>query len=179
MPVSGVDPGGGGQFCVLFGRCSPTVKELGFLVTKPLTNFKKAIEKLDEHFNGKKFHRAAVEAAMAFMNVQNNKALSIYQQLSVQRRESITQNRLKLRSIEETEIFCGKQGIALRGHRDDHTCVDLDPLANHGNFMALLQFQIQAGDKVLSEHLQTAGGNAVYTSKTIQNETIAIYYVGI
>ena len=48
---------------------------------------------------------------------------------------------------------CGKQGIALRGHRDDHTCVDLDPLANHGNFMALLQFQIQAGDKVLSEHV--------------------------
>ena len=26
---------------------------------------------------------------------------------------------------------------------------------------------------VLSEHLQTAGGNAVYTSKTIQNEIIA------
>ena len=27
---------------------------------------------------------------------------------------------------------------------------------------------------VLSEHLQTAGGNAVYTSKTIQNDIIAI-----
>ena len=65
-------------------------------------------------------------------------------------------------------------GISLRGHRDDHTCVDADPLANHGNFLALLQFHIQAGDKILSEHLQTAASNAVYTSKTIQNEIIAI-----
>ena len=78
-----------------------------------------------------------------------------------------------MRSIIETIIF-GRQGIPLRGNRDDHTCVDSDPLANHGNFMALLQFRIQAGDTVLSEHLQSAGGNAVYTSKIIQNEIIAI-----
>ena len=89
-------------------------------------------------------------------------------------RTAIAQNRLKLRSIVETIIFCGRQGISLRGHQDDHTCVDADPLANHGNFLALLQFRIQAGDKVLSEYLQTAASNAVYTSKTIQNEIIAI-----
>lgn len=79
-----------------------------------------------------------------------------------------------MRSIVETIIFCGQQGIPLRGHRDDHTCMDTDPFANHGNFLALLQFRIQAGDVALSEHLQTAAGNAVYTSKTIQNEIIAI-----
>ena len=166
--------GGFCKFCVLFARCTPTVKELGVLVTKPLTNFKKAVEKLDEHFHGKKFHKVAVEAAMAFMQVQNNRVLAINQQLSIQRRETVAQNRLRLRSIVETIIFCGRQGIPLRGHRDDHTCMDVDPLANHGNFMALLQFRIHAGDTVLSKHLRTAGGNAVYTSKTIQNEIIAI-----
>ena len=62
----------------------------------------------------------------------------------------------------------------MRGRRDDHTCMDADPLANHRNFLALLQFRIQAGDTVLSEHLQTAASNAVYTSKTIQNEITAI-----
>ena len=46
-----------------------------------------------------------------------------------------------------------------------------DPLAN---FLALLQFHIQAGDTVLSEHLQTAASNALYTSKMIQNEIIAM-----
>lgn len=150
------------------------MKELGVFVTRPFINFKKAVEKLDDHFHRKKFHKLAVEAAVTFMQIQSKRMLSIDQQLSIQRRTTVARNRLKLRSIIETIIFCGRQGIPLRGHRDDHTCVDSDPLANHGNFMALLQFRIQAGDTVLSEHLQTAGGNAVYTSKTIQNEIIAI-----
>jgi len=45
---------------------------------------------------------------------------------------------------------------------------------NHGNFQALLQFRIDAGDQVLKDHLKTAGGNAIYTSKEAQNEMIAI-----
>ena len=40
--------------------------------------------------------------------------------------------------------------------------------------MALLQFCVQSGDKVLSDHLKSASGNATYTSKTIQNELIEI-----
>ena len=67
---------------MLFGKCGPTVKELGVLVNKPLTNFKEGTEKLDEHFYGKLFHKSAVEAAMTFIKVQKNKALSIDQQLS-------------------------------------------------------------------------------------------------
>ena len=60
------------------------------------------------------------------------------------------------------------------GHRDDRPSVEEDPARNHGNFLALLQFCVQSGDKVLSEHLKSAGGNATYTSKTIQNELIEI-----
>ena len=52
---------GGGfcLFCVLFGQCEPSVKELGVLVNRPLPNFKNAIEKLTEHFvsKGRKSHR--------------------------------------------------------------------------------------------------------------------------
>ena len=46
------EDGGYCKFCVLFGRCGPTVKELGVLVNKPLTNLKKGSEKLGEHFFG-------------------------------------------------------------------------------------------------------------------------------
>ena len=46
--------GGFCKFCVLFAKCTSTMKELGIFVTKPFTNFKKAAEKLDEHFHGKK-----------------------------------------------------------------------------------------------------------------------------
>jgi len=44
-----------------------------------------------------------------------------------------------------------------------------------GNFHALLQFRIDAGDSVLKQHLQTASKNAAkYTSKTIQNDMINV-----
>ena len=44
----------------------------------------------------------------------------------------------------------------------------------HGNFLALLKFRIQAGDTMLQDHLLNSAGNALYTSKTIQNELITI-----
>ena len=80
-----------------------------------------------------------------------------------------------LRSIAATVIFCGRQAIALRGHRNDWTTIDSKSDENHsGNFHALLQFCIDAGDYTLKHHLQTAGHNAMYTSKGIQNDIINI-----
>ena len=38
----------------------------------------------------------------------------------------------------------------------------------------MLQFRAQAGDQILKEHLKTAAGNALYTSKTVQNQMITI-----
>ena len=55
-------------------------------------------------------------------------------------------NRCKLRSIIETILFCGRQGITLREHRDDSLAVSENPESNHGN---LLHFRAQAGDLVL------------------------------
>ncbi|KAL5470805.1 hypothetical protein EMCRGX_G028829 [Ephydatia muelleri] len=78
------------------------------------------------------------------------------------------------RSIVETVIFCGLQGIAFRGHQDNCPDVQDDPNGNHGNFLALLNFCIQAGDRVLEEHLKNSASNALYTSKTVQNELIVI-----
>ncbi len=164
--------GGYCKYCVLFATSGPN--ELGVLVNKPLTNFKKAIEKLNNHFFTKRFHRVAVQVAMLFQKVQLNQITSINQQISTLRQERVKQNRLKLRSIVETVVFCGRQGIALRGHRDDHSQVKSTPLSNHGNFLALLQFRIQAGDQVLQNHFKCAAKNALYTSKTIQNEIISI-----
>lgn len=37
-----------------------------------------------------------------------------------------------------------------------------------------MQFQVQVGDQVLKDHLKTTAGNALYTSKTIQNQMITI-----
>jgi len=46
--------------------------------------------------------------------------------------------------------------------------------SHSGNFHALLQFRIDAGDSVLKQHLQTMSKNAKYTSKAIQNDMINV-----
>ena len=74
-------------------------------------------------------------------------------QLNTANSKTAAENRLKLRSIAETVIFCGRQGLAFRGHHDDRPSVEENPNNNHGNFLGLLKFRVQAGDKVLSNHL--------------------------
>ena len=176
---------GGGycKYCVLFGQAPYSVPNFkATLVTLPLTNLKKATEKLREHFYGshgstpRKYHLQAVEKAESFKDVMENKLLSIDLQLSSIRAEIVSQNRKKIKCMAETVIFCGRQGIALRGHRDDWKHVKDAPDENPGNFLALLQFRIQSGDAILAEHLHSAHEhrNALYTSKTIQNELINI-----
>ncbi|GBL87852.1 repressor of the inhibitor of the protein kinase, partial [Araneus ventricosus] len=83
------------------------------------------------------------------------------------------ENRERLKPIIKTIILCGKQGLALRGHRD-HGPIDLDnlPSKNEGNFRAILIFAVQSGDKSLEDHLRTAKKNALYTSFVIQNEIL-------
>jgi len=44
--------------------------------------------------------------------------------------------------------------------------------AAEGNLRSLLAFRVDAEDDVLKLHLATAGKNAIYTSKTTQNELI-------
>ena len=169
--------GGFCKFCVLFAEPSPTVKVFGIIINKPLTNFKKASERLNDHFGSAKFHKAAVEKARLFTKVRNDCSLSIANQLSTLREQRVAENQLKLQSIIETIILCGRQGLALRGHRDDKIVShhdDTESALNHGNFLALLEFRVLSGDKILENHLKSAKGNALYTSKVIQNELITI-----
>ena len=68
-------------------------------------------------------------------------------------------------------VLCGRQNISFCGHRDDSKHLNEDR-HNFGNFQALLDFRIDAGDKVLKHHFETSPRNATYRSKTIQNELI-------
>ena len=181
LVYSNNEGGGYCKYCVLFGQAPCSVPNFkATLVTLPLTNLKKATEKLREHFYGtggntpRKYHLKAVEKAESFKSVMENELLSIDQQLSSIRAEIVSKNRKKMKCMAETVIFCGRQGIALRGHRDDWKHVKDAPDENPGNFLALLQFRVQSGDTILAEHLQSAHRNALYTSKTIQNEVIDI-----
>ena len=70
-------------------------------------------------------------------------------------------------------MLCGKQGIALRGHRDDNIKWDEEETNNEGNFIELVRLRAET-DQVLAEHLAKSPKNARYTSKTIQNELVHV-----
>lgn len=92
--------------------------------------------------------------------------------------ETIATNRQVLLSIVKIIILCGRHNIALRGHRDSMLDIERDAyvghVASHGNFWALFNFRVDAGDAVLAKHLESARRNATYTSSDIQNQLIGV-----
>ena len=69
----------------------------------------------------------------------------------------------------------GRQNIPLRGHRDDGPLLvdDENSISNNeGNFRELLRYRIEAGDKILENHLKTTHSKATYISSNVQNQMI-------
>ena len=90
--------------------------------------------------------------------------------LNKELQERVSRNTTVVKSLFECVCFCAKQGLSFRGHRDDYTATEYD---NKGNFFELVQFRAKT-DEVLRTHLETAPRNALYTSKTIQNQMISV-----
>ena len=68
-----------------------------------------------------------------------------------QHRSSVIEINQKLVSIVKCIVFCGRQNIPLRGHRDDDKWLVLPEI----NFQSLIDFCIESGDKILKEHFET------------------------
>lgn len=167
--------------CALFASESVAndrgkVTGLGQLVQTPLRSYRCLTGKdssLDNHLNTQYHKTSQVRAdnLLAAARTQNNIACH----LDSQHKQTVNEQRERLVPIVKTVILCGQMGIAYRGHRDDGLLdTDETTVPVEGNFRALLKFRIDAGDKALESHLHTAGRNATYISKTIQNELINI-----
>ena len=102
--------------CILFGVGREGI-DLGVLVSRPLTNFKKALEELKAH-DTKCTHCEAVTKADHFMKVMQGQQEPVHQQIDTALAERVAANRQRLVPIVKTVLFCGRQNIALRGHLD-------------------------------------------------------------
>ena len=106
--------GGYCKYCVLFGECESRVKELGVLVNRPFINFNKAYELLVNHFHDlgntkdNRTHQNAVQDASMFIKVMEDNSVRIDHQLSTLHSKKVVENHLKLQSIAETVILCGR-----------------------------------------------------------------------
>lgn len=65
-------------------------------------------------------------------------------------RKEIEENRKRIIPIIKTVLFCGRQGIAERGYKDDELVrSDEGEILNDGNFRQLLRFRVASGDQDL------------------------------
>ena len=116
------------------------------------------------------YHKTAMLRADPFALQELDPNVRIDVQILNQQETEYENNKYALESIVECILYCGKQGIALRGHRDDATA---DCSTNRGNFIALLEFRAKT-DELLKSFMDKCPCNAQYTSKVIQNEVIYI-----
>lgn len=131
----------------------------------------KALDKFKEH-QEKAYHKDAMEAAQHFKLIYENKKNDVICEIDKGRKRQQLENSQKLIPIIRTILLCGRQGLALRGHRDHGSLYLEMPEENDGNFRALLRFALESGDQNLNEHLRSAAANATYLSYRIQNEII-------
>lgn len=80
-------------------------------------------------------------------------------------------NRQNLAKNIQVHPFLWKTVHCIEGHRDDSKA---NENANKGNFLALLEFHVDASNEILKSDLATCGMNARYSSQTIQNQIIAL-----
>lgn len=156
--------------CVLFGHESSGKgghQKLGALVLHTFTRCKNALETFQSH-DDCEYHKAALLDAANFLKAIEGE--SVAKQINSCVREKRQTNRKKLGSIIEAVIFCGRQGIPLRGHRDVGPLILEEPHENDGNFRALLRFKIRCGDDILKDHVLRAPGNATYISESANSE---------
>ena len=150
----------------------------GKLVTRPLRCFKNLTGKKGDliiHANTE-YHKDNQARAREFLTRVGTQH-RVDAQLATAKRTEMDQTAAALHSIVDTIRLAATQNIAFRGHRDDGR---IDPSGaipddNDGNFRMLLRYRLQGGDQELAKHLRSAPSNALYTSKTSQNQLLLIY----
>ncbi|XP_031332794.1 zinc finger MYM-type protein 1-like [Photinus pyralis] len=163
--------------CVLFNTNTGVGlgkhQKVGQLCTEKFCNWKKAKERFTEH-QTREYHQHNVENAALITNIVKGKQDPINLQLNQEEKNQILENRKTLEPIIETVLLCGKQGLALRGHRDGgRIIVDPEKDDNEGNFREILRYRAKY-DETLQRTLLNSKRNALYTSWNIQNEIIEI-----
>ena len=141
--------------CVAFGgESTHNASKLLHLFTTPLTDWSKALLRLNDHATKSQVHETATLRSAQFRAFIHDKSKSVDVQLDSVVSGQVEVNRAKLLPIVEAIILCGRQNIALRGHRDDSKYFD-DPSNNCGNLQAILSYLVKCGNnKLFEEHIK-------------------------
>lgn len=170
LTYSAVEDGAYCQVCILFaqkGIGKGKHERSNSLVQTCVKDWKRALERFQDH-QIKRYHLGAFDEAQNFKLIYENKKNDVIIDIDQSRKRLQLENRQKLSPVIRAVLFCCRQGLALRGRRDDGP-LPLDmPEKNDGNFRILLRFAVDSGDKALQEHLKVMGGYATYLSHYVQ-----------
>lgn len=145
-------------------------QSLGQLCFKPFQAWKKAHDKFNKH-ESSNYHKQSILEYQLHYSIASNKTLPINLQLDTIKKKQRENNRKTIVPVIETIIVCGRQGIALRGHKDLEELIE-----NDGNFRTFLRQYLKATFNVGNDSFllarENCGRNAKYTSPQIQNEIV-------
>lgn len=151
------------RFCFLF--TTPSIvnrgRSDGRFVHQPCTTYTKFIDVAKKHVE-QEWHIAAMRAANDFEKSMENKKLSVQQLADANYRKIIEENRMKLKPIISSLLFCALHDLPIRGHAEEGSV-----------FRDLLEFRLDAGDEILKNHLEFSAKKALYISHRSQNELVA------
>lgn len=149
------------RICVLFRP--PVQRGLqGQFIVSPCLKYQKFHEAALAHATSK-WHCDALSSSNTFEKIMDRRELSVHESLNTVYHKEVEENRLKLRSIVSTILFCGRHDLPLRGKIDEGSV-----------FKDLLHFRVDSGDEILKNHLESGAKNSLYISHQIQNELIEI-----
>ncbi|XP_072174513.1 52 kDa repressor of the inhibitor of the protein kinase-like [Diadema setosum] len=159
-----------GAFCIYCALFASPRDNLGILVNKPFTKWRKKSEYIGPHAM-KGHHIEAQNAAMDFIAKIDHPEKTVEAYSKSLSGQNYQNNLHILRYCVEAVLFCGRQCIALRTRNESGSCSDG---SNPGNFIALLRSFAQHDDALLKHLTEPAQKNATYTSSVTQNQIIEI-----
>ena len=109
--------GGFCKFCVLFAPEAVRNQKLGRLVSGPLNRYKDAIEYFTQH-EVADYHKESMMRADQFLLRWRTPSGDIVNAIDSSRAKQVQENRRRMLPVIKTVMFCGRQELPLRGHRD-------------------------------------------------------------
>ena len=163
--------------CTLFDKAEISQRSI-FAKNTGFSSWFKIKEKLLEHINCEGIdaeknktckHSRMMADAEDLIQRFKKPSMTIPYSFDDTKESRVSKNREILKWVIKTIILCGKQCIALRGHRED-----INSNNNCGNFLAILKLLSETNSE-LKDHLDAPSAkNATYISPGIQNELIHI-----
>ncbi len=145
----------------------------GQFVTIPFKSWVKMSERSKSHMQ-LEYHLTSMIQMREFLSGYEHPTNSVDIIIDTAAKQLIERNKKVIVSLLKIVMLCVKQGLPLRGHRDDRVEFDQESVSsNLGNYIELVRFRAETDD-VLADHLKNAPRNALYTSKTIQNSLIEV-----